>query len=1036
MIKTIGFARKSLAIGVSSAALLVGLASPAFAQTAQAGDTTAPQTAPGSKQADAANDGSQQIQAQRDNTDQGQNNDGGNDVIVTGSLLRRTSTETPSPVTVLTSDTLLKEGINNVSDAIRSVSADGAGSISTGFQNGFSAGGSAVSLRGLGVSSTLILIDGQRSTQFPLNDDGHNAYTDLNSIPFSIVDRVEVLKDGASSAYGSDAIGGVVNVILKKHITGIAGAVEGGISERGDAGQQRANLTIGYGDYDTQGFNVYVNGEYQHNNALADKDRDFPYNTTDLLRTGGLDNNAADSSLSTATTNAVVRRTTQIDPNNPLSGGGAGTTTGQYVTLNLGNCQRGTYTVAGAAGGVGCQHDNTYDYTQILPEQTRYSANARASFKLGSDIEGYIEGIYAHDDVVTPGTPRSTRVTQPFGGSPNLAANNPGLALPVYVCAAGVNCGTAADRRLNPNNPFAALGSSARLYYLFGDIPQYTVRRNDLYRVSGGLNGSLGNGYNFTVEGVYAKDNFSLSNHGNLNISNLLNAINTGAYNFVDPTQNSAAVRSFVSPNYTTPSYSAEASVDASISKSFFQLPGGDLQLLVGAQVRRENENNRSNNPVGTVTVPGGATYISPLYYTANTSSAFGRHTVSSGFFEIDAPIFKQLEVNGSGRYDSYSEGFNHFSPKIGVKFTPIPQVAIRGTYSEGFRAPTFAENGPTSAYAGFSNFTPPQSFQLAHGGLINGTPATATSAAIPPNTNPYTQLYSLGSATVGNPNLKPETSRSFTAGVVIQPVRWLSITADYYNIRKNNYIQSGPDVGAARTAYFAGTPLPAGYTVNTVDAPDPLFPNALPRVLIINVPFVNAGRQETSGVDVSATANFPITQNIKFISRVEVTDVFNLDLIETNGVRQRYVGTLGPYELSSGAGTPRIRGNWQNTIEAGPVSLTATVFYVSRIKEVAADEAAVDPTADVLSCGGSQGGNNQYGTGNNFCYIHSFIDTDLNTAIRVNDKFTFTFNVSNLLDVKAPLAPASYSGTNYLPTWHLDGVIGRAFRAGANFKF
>jgi iron complex outermembrane receptor protein len=1026
VIKTIGFARKSLTLGVSSAALLVGLVNPALAQTGQAGNTTLPQTAPGSATADAANDGAQQIAAQKDNTDQSKTNDGSNDVVVTGSLLRRTSTETPSPVTVLTSDTLLKAGITNVSDAVRSISADGAGSISVGFTNGFSAGGAAVSLRGLGVSSTLILIDGQRSTQFPLNDDGHNAYTDLNSIPFSIVDRVEVLKDGASSAYGADAIGGVVNIILKKHFTGVAGTVEGGISERGDAGRQRANLTIGYGDYDTQRFNVYVNGEYQHDNALSTQDRGYPYNTLDLTRSGGIDGNAADGTFGTAASqniNAVVRRTTQTDPNNPLSGGTAATTTGQYQTLNLGNCQRGTYTVAGAAGGVGCQHDNTYEFGQILPKQTRYSANFRASARLGDNIEGFVEGIYAHSQVLTAGAPRPVRATQPFGGSPNLASSNPGLALPVYICGAGVNCATAADRRLNPNNPFAALGSSARLFYTFGDIPQYTDRGNDLYRIAAGVNGSFGSGFDFRLEGVYAKDNFQVENHGNLNITNLLQAINTGAYNFVDPTQNSAATRNFVSPVYTTKSYSALASLDGSISKSFLTLPGGDLQLLVGGQVRRENENNRSNNPIGTVTIPGGATYTSPQYYTANTSSAFGRHTVAAGYFELDAPILKQLEANVSGRYDHYSEGFNHFSPKVGVKFTPIPQFAVRGTYSEGFRAPTFAENGATSQYAGFSTFTPPQNFQIAHGGLITGG-----------NTNPYTQGYSLGTALTGNPNLKPETSRSFTAGVIIQPVRWLSITADYYNIRKSNYITAGPDAGAARAAYFAGTPLPAGYTVNTVDAPDPLFPNALPRVLIINAPFVNAGRQDTSGVDVSATANFPITQGIRFISRVEVTDVFNLDLTN-NGVTQKYVGTLGPYELSSGAGTPRIRGNWQNTIETGPLSLTATVFYVSRIKEVAADELPVVNGSYDLSCASNlySSANNGY---NQFCYIRPFFDTNLNAAVRVNDKFTFTFTVTNLLDVKAPIAPASYSGTNYLPTWHLDGVIGRAFRAGANFRF
>ncbi|MBW8754690.1 MAG: TonB-dependent receptor plug domain-containing protein, partial [Sphingomonadales bacterium] len=155
-------------------------------------------------------------------------------IVVTGSLLRRTDTETPSPVTVLSQDTLVRAGLTNVNEAIRSVSADSAGSISTGFQNGFSGGGAAVSLRGLGVSSTLVLVDGLRSANFPLNDDGHNAYVDLNSIPFSLIERVEVLKDGASSIYGADAVGGVVNLILKKHVTGIDGTIEGGVTEKGD----------------------------------------------------------------------------------------------------------------------------------------------------------------------------------------------------------------------------------------------------------------------------------------------------------------------------------------------------------------------------------------------------------------------------------------------------------------------------------------------------------------------------------------------------------------------------------------------------------------------------------------------------------------------------------------------------------------------------------------------------------------------------------------------------------------------------------
>jgi outer membrane receptor protein involved in Fe transport len=163
---------------------------------------------------------------------------------------------------VLTSENLQRAGISTATDAIRSISADGAGSIGTGFQSGFSAGGSAVSLRGLGVSSTLVLVDGLRSTNFPINDDGHNAYVDLNSIPFSLIERIEVLKDGASSSYGADAIGGVVNLKLKQAVRRRSWQRRSGRKRSWRRQAKRADITLGYGDYAESGWNVYVNAEY------------------------------------------------------------------------------------------------------------------------------------------------------------------------------------------------------------------------------------------------------------------------------------------------------------------------------------------------------------------------------------------------------------------------------------------------------------------------------------------------------------------------------------------------------------------------------------------------------------------------------------------------------------------------------------------------------------------------------------------------------------------------------------------------------
>ena len=930
-------------------------------------------------------------------------------IVVTGTLFRRTNTETPSPVTVLTSESLIKAGITTAADAIRSISADGAGSIGTGFQSGFSAGGSAVSLRGLGVSSTLVLVDGLRSANFPLNDDGHNAYVDLNSIPFSLIDKIEVLKDGASSSYGADAIGGVVNLKLKKQFNGVAGNAESGISGHADARYSRLSATVGFGDYQNEGWNFYLNGEYQYNGRVSNKSRGFPYNTQDLTSIGGKDNNTADGpNMTVNVPTAYFAKTTQSDLNNPLSGGTTASTA--MLAPGLANCAGGTFT---GANGTGCKYDLVNQYRQIAPLQERYSINGRLSFRVSDSIEGYVTGSWSHSYVSILATPSVIRATQPFGGSPTLASSNPGIVLPVYICSTGVNCATAADRQLNPNNPYAVAGAdpatnAARIYYMFGDIAAGSERTNDVYRFTSGLNGKIGESTDWRIEGVYARDNLKLTQHGLLNIANLMKAINTGSYNFINPSLNTAAVRNSIAPDRTTPSYSQMYAVDASISRSLFDLPGGKAQLAVGGQIRAEKLENRNQN-------------VALDTYGLTTASAYGQHTVSAAYFEIDAPFSRMLDTNFSGRFDHYSEGFSKFSPKIGVKFTPIKAIALRGTYSEGFRAPTFAESGPRSQYAGFVSTTPPANFIADHGGAASN--------------NPYNSVYQLGRGVVGNPNLKPENSRSFTLGLISQPSRWLSFTVDYYNIKKSNLIVSGPLIGQAVTAYYNSANVAAaqaavaavgpGYSVNSIDSIDPLYPNALPRVLIINVPYVNANYSVTSGLDFSATAKVNLPRNIKWTSRLEATYVLRYDL-NNAGVLQRYAGTFGPYDLSSGNGTPRIRGNWQNTLEIGQLSLSLTTYYVGRIKETAADQASTD-----TSCA-----QNLYKTGDKFCYVSPFINNDFNATLKINDRMTIYGIVKNVFDAKAPVAPAAYSSApNFLTTWHYAGLIGREFRAGVNIK-
>jgi len=170
------------------------------------------------------------------------------EIVVTGSLLHRTEIETESPVTVFTAEQIQQTGLTTIADVIRTVSADNSGTIPTAFGLGFAAGASGVALRGLTVNSTLVLIDGRRAAPYALADDGQRSFVDLNTIPLDSVDRIEVLKDGASSIYGADAIAGVVNVILKKQFQGANVSAEVGKGQHPGGGETRFTATAGTGD--------------------------------------------------------------------------------------------------------------------------------------------------------------------------------------------------------------------------------------------------------------------------------------------------------------------------------------------------------------------------------------------------------------------------------------------------------------------------------------------------------------------------------------------------------------------------------------------------------------------------------------------------------------------------------------------------------------------------------------------------------------------------------------------------------------------
>jgi len=354
------------------------------------------------------------------------------EIVVTGSILRRTDTETPSPVTILSTQTLEQRGINTVAEALQRLGANGSGTVSEGWNNGnnFAAGSNAVSLRGLTVQKTLTVFDGLRMAPYPLADDGHRNFVDLNSIPDAIVDRIEVLRDGASSTYGADAVAGVVNVITKKQVQGVHVNASTGISHRGDGAEQRIDLTAGYGDLADRGFNLYVNGTYRKNDVIWARDRDYPFGSGDL---SGICNDAG-SCMAIPTrgyTFGVNANGTLGGSTTPVApivapGTAAGARTGLYQLLNP-DCgafaSRPVTLPATAAGAVYspnlCQQDLKEAYQTVRPDTERYGISARATVRIGDNAEAYIAGNYMHAHSYAQLAPLALNSqTPPPGGVP------------------------------------------------------------------------------------------------------------------------------------------------------------------------------------------------------------------------------------------------------------------------------------------------------------------------------------------------------------------------------------------------------------------------------------------------------------------------------------------------------------------------------------------------------------------------------------------------------------------------------------------
>lgn len=910
----------------------------------------------------------------------------GERIEVTGSNIRRVQAETASPVQTLTRQDIERSGKTTVAELLQTMTVDNAGSVPTSFGNGFASGASGISLRGLGVGATLVLLNGRRIAPYALADDGQKQFADLNLIPIDAVERVEILTDGGSAIYGSDALAGVVNVILRKEYQGLL--VSGSVGQSlkyGDGRDTRAAITGGFGNLDTDGFNILANFEYRKKEPI------FLSNRTDRGNVGRTDLRDQDLTAHEGFggTGAIVDGTggSSIVGNirNPTS-------LIYYSRDNLNTAQTGflrTYPNAACTSRTGhaqgdpeggCLIEAPQQYAQVNPSSESYNFFTRGSLKLGENATAYVEGNYYDDRSRSQSTPSGLNTNTSFPGG---GISNAGISL-------GAN---------HPDNPY--VGSAARIRYLATDVgPRISAVDSQFARVLAGIRGTAF-GWDYDTGLMYSRNKVSNTRINYIQRDVEFALLNPTAANVAAASANSAAYRALLAANGGVPVYwriaenaglnsaalyqalaprasntgkSVTAQADFKASREILQLPGGGLGVAFGAEFRHEQ--SVLNPTAGTE-----RGNIIGLGYSAFDMS----RNISAGYAEVIAPVVKWVELSAAARYDHYSDVGNSFTPKGGIKITPIDQIAIRGTFSKGFRAPNAAEQ--TGTTAAFSTSDDPVRCAL------------GVSTACSPG--------SVALLTTGNRSLVPEKSKTYTGGIVLDPVRGTSVSVDYFKIiRKNEIIAVQEGVLRDPTSTQPGVVGDPG------------------AIIALLQPYQNAQRTTVRGLDVDGRQDVGLGGYGKLTFGARWTHLFSYQTIQQDGTKLEYAGTHGNCDVTNCIGTPADRISASLTYMIGDVSTSLIGYYRSAIKNKTAKEDT--DCANHYASGGDLPGN---------CRIASFTTVDLTARWQVSRNWLVSGAIQNLFDRKPPFDPLTYGAVSYNPL-DFQGAVGRFFQVGANYRF
>lgn len=934
-------------------------------------------------------------------------------VEVTGSRIKRVEAETASPVQIISKEDIEQSGKGTVAEYLQTLTADGQGSVPFTYGRGFSgATSSGISLRGLGANATLVLINGRRSAPAVLADDAQRSYTDLNQIPLEAVERIEVLKDGASSIYGSDAVAGVVNIILKKSFVGTAIKLTYGVSQKGDGHEPRVALTHGFGDLSNNGYNVLVNLEFGKKDSIYYRDRTGrgPVGVSAIGQAPwGFDPNGASN-------NAGF-----VGGEGWIPGGASGRTNNLAGSSIIGNVRNPTtldYYSRGDAAGVGftqaqpgaqafclanvnlpqnnpaggCITDLRQAVNQIQPEQQTGSFFTRFTKTINADVEAFAEFTYYKSKSVVDGLPpaASGGFFRPDG---------------TIVSQAGTSLGAN-----HPDNPY--LGTAARLRYRALELGNSPINSSsNTTRFVGGVRGTVG-GWDFDTGLTYSEVKQTDIQRGAVNVvvkNALLNptAANVAAAIAASPAYaalpagsywrigenanlNSAAIYDALLDDQQRKGFAKQYGLDFKVSREVGRLAGGPIGVALGAEVRHEETNLGQYDGLGS-------------YSGLSLTTYGGERNIYATYAEVLLPVFKTLEVNAALRFDRYSDAGNATTPKLGVKWAPMPTLALRGTYARGFRAPSSTENSIDSVAA----FGGPSVEDTVRCNALTAAGLDAATVAANCENLPLTFVQR------GNPDLKSEKSTSTTLGLVWDVLPTTSFTFDLWQIKRSGL----PVTEDAQSAIDAGR-----YTRDATSAIAPGDPGAILSGFVV---FQNSDKSVTRGIDLEARHRMELGAGMgRLTFQGTWTHLITQRVVTSEGVTHDYAGTHGNCDITNCIGSPKDKISFAATWDTGPWRFGANVNYRGAMsnKFEKSDVECAQTTANGVD----------FPSG---CKLKSFTTLDISGAWRFGKNTEVFGSIANLLDSKPPADFETYGAIGYNPLDY-SGAIGRFFRVGVKHKF